>query len=289
MSSGKLRMYETPNLRNPRLVLGFSGWMDGGDVSSGTIKVLIERLEAERFAEIEPEGFYIYNLPGAMDVSALFRPHCRVRKGLIRTFDFPKNPFYAVENGDLVLFLGKEPNLAWSDYADCIFTLCRELGVEMIYFIGSVAGLVPHTRDPQLFCSVSNGSLKPRFDDYGVKFSEYEGPASIVTYLTARAKDCGIDMVSLVATVPAYVQGNNPKCIEAVTRRIAGMLGVHVEIDDLRVMADEFERKLSEIVQEEPELAQNVVKLEENYDNEVFDTEMGDLKQWLHQKGIRLD
>ncbi|MBN2131614.1 MAG: PAC2 family protein [Sedimentisphaerales bacterium] len=289
MSSDKLRMYQKPNLRKPRLLLGFSGWMDGGDVSSGTMNVLIERLEAQRFGEIEPHGFYIYNVPGGMDVSALFRPHCRIRKGLIRAFDFPENPFYVVENADLILFLGKEPNLGWSDYADCIFTLCREVGVEMVYFIGSVSGLVPHTRDPQLFCSVSKVGLKPRFDDYGVKFSEYEGPASIVTYLTTRAKDCGIDMVSLVATVPAYVQGNNPKCIEAVTRRIAGMLGVHVEIDDLRTMADEFERKLSEIVQEEPELAQNVVKLEENYDNEVFNTEMGDLKQWLHQKGIRLD
>jgi len=29
--------------------------------------------------------------------------------------------------------------------------------------------------------------------------------------------------------------------------------------------------------------------LEENYDNEVFDTEMGELKKWLEQKGVRLD
>jgi proteasome assembly chaperone (PAC2) family protein len=289
MSSDKLRMYESPTFRNPRLLLGLSGWMDGGDVSTGTVKVLTERLNARRFAEIEPQDFYIYNFPGAMEVAALFRPHCRIHEGLIRTFDFPENAFYSVEEGDLILFTGKEPNMAWQDYADCIFTLCRQFGVEMIYFIGSVAGLVPHTRDPQFFCSVSDAKLKPRFDEYGARFSDYEGPASIVTYLTTRAKECGIGMVSLVATVPAYVQGNNPKCIEAVTRRVAGMLGVHVELDDLRAVADEFERKLSEVVQEQPELAENVVKLEENYDNEVFNTEMGDLRDWLHQKGIRLD
>jgi len=289
MGSDKLRIYETPTFRTPRLLLSFSGWMDGGDVSTGTIKVLIERLGARRFAEIEPEGFYIYNFPGAMEIASLFRPHCRMRQGLIRAFDFPENSFYAAENADLILFSGKEPNVGWKEYADSIFAVCRECGVEMVYFIGSVAGLVPHTRDPQLFCSVSDAGLKPRFDDYGVKFSDYEGPASIVTYLTTRARERGVDMVSLVATVPAYVQGNNPKCIDAVTRRIAGMLGVHVEIDDLRAMADEFERKLSEVVQDEPELAENIVKLEENYDNEVFNNEMGDLKQWLHQKGIRLD
>jgi hypothetical protein len=96
-------------------------------------------------------------------------------------------------------------------------------------------------------------------------------------------------MVNLVATVPAYVQGNNPKCINAVVRRLAGLLQVEVPLDDLRTAADDFERKLSEVVSEEPELAESVVKLEQDYDNDIFNNEMADLKTWLHQKGIRLD
>ena len=96
-------------------------------------------------------------------------------------------------------------------------------------------------------------------------------------------------MVSLVATIPAYVQGSNPKCIEAVTRRLVGMLYIQVEFDDLRLVSDEFEKKLSDIVQEQPELEINIQKLEEDYDNEIFNNEMGDLKQWLEQKGIRVD
>jgi proteasome assembly chaperone (PAC2) family protein len=288
MSSDKLRIFEDASFHNPRLLLGFEGWMDGGDVSTGTVRVLAERLYAKRFAEIEPEGFYLYNFPGAMEVTALFRPHCRIKKGIIREFTFPENAFYAAESEDLILFSGKEPNLAWQEYGDCIFALCREFDVKTIYFIGSVAGLVPHTRDPRFFCSVSDAQLKPRFESYGIKFSDYKGPASIVTYLTTMARQHGIEMVSIVATVPAYVQGSNPKCIEAVTRRVAGMLSVHVELDDLRATADEFEKKLTEAVQEQPELADNVTKLEQDYDNEIF-SEMGELQTWLHQKGIRLD
>jgi proteasome assembly chaperone (PAC2) family protein len=238
MSSDKLRIFEDASFHNPRLLLGFEGWMDGGDVSTGTVRVLAERLYAKRFAEIEPEGFYLYNFPGAMEVTALFRPHCRIKKGIIREFTFPENAFYAAESEDLILFSGKEPNLAWQEYGDCIFALCREFDVKTIYFIGSVAGLVPHTRDPRFFCSVSDAQLKPRFESYGIKFSDYKGPASIVTYLTTMARQHGIEMVSIVATVPAYVQGSNPKCIEAVTRRVAGMLSVHVELDDLRATAD---------------------------------------------------
>ena len=289
MASDKLKIYERPNLRNPRLLLGFSGWMDGGNVSTGTIKCLIDKLSAQKFAEITAEGFYIYNFPGSMEVSSLFRPHTRIKAGLIKSFEVPKNEFFCDEQHDLILFLGKEPNLAWEDFADCVFLLCKEFRVTLVYFIGSVAGLVPHTREPRLFSSVSDAKLKDALQKYGIKFTDYEGPASFITYLTTCCAERDLSLATLVATVPAYVQGNNPKCIEAVTRRLVGILGVQIDLDDLRAVGDEFEKKLSDVVQEQPELAKSVSKLEEDYDNEIFDSEMGDLKKWLQQQGIRLD
>jgi proteasome assembly chaperone (PAC2) family protein len=289
MASDKLKIYKRPTLANPRLLLGFSGWMDGGKVSTGTIKCIIDKLGAEKFAEIVPEGFYIYSFPGSMEITALFRPHTKIRDGLIRSYELTENAFFYDEKNNLILFSGKEPNLQWEEFAECIFSLCAEFGVKMIYFIGSVAGLVPHTREPRLFCSVSDVALKETLQHYGVNFTNYKGPASIITYMTVNADKHDLSMASFVATIPAYVQGDNPKCIEAVTRRMVGILGLQIELDDLRVVSDEFEKKLSDVVQEQPELASNIQKLEEDYDNEIFDSEMGDLKQWLQQQGIRLD
>jgi len=289
MASDKLNVYKRPKLRNPRLLLGFSGWMDGGEVSTGTVKCLIDKLDAQRFAEIEPKGFYIYSFPGSMEITALFRPHTKIQNGLIASYEIPSNEFFYSEKDDLILFIGKEPNLYWEEFAECIFSVCAEFHIEMIYFIGSVAGLVPHTREPRLFCSVSDPKLKETFQHYGVKFTNYEGPASIVTYLTANCNKRDLGMVSLVATIPAYVQGNNPKCIEAVTRRLVGMLGLQLELDDLTKVSDAFEKKLGDVVLEQPELQSNIHKLEEDYDNEIFNSEMGDLKKWLEQQGIRVD
>jgi len=289
MASDKLKIYERPNLRNPRLLLGFSGWMDGGEVSTGTIRCLIDKLAAQKFAEIKPEGFYIYSFPGSMEMTALFRPHTRIEAGVIRSFVAPKNEFFCNDEHDLILFLGKEPNLQWEEFAGCILLLCKEFGVTMTYFIGSVAGLVPHTREPRLFSSVSDANLKEALQRCGVKFTDYEGPASFITYLTSICACQDLSMATLVATVPAYVQGNNPKCIEAVTSRLVGILGVQIDLDDLRTVGDEFEKKLSDVVQEQPELAKSISKLEEDYDNEIFDSEMGELKKWLQQQGIRLD
>ena len=287
--AGKLNIYKRPKLDNPRMLLGFLGWMDGGNVSTGTVKSLIDKLGAQRFAEIEPEGFYIYSFPGSMEIAALFRPHTKIKNGLIESYQLPTNAFFYNEENNLILFLGKEPHLQWEEFAGCIFSLCAEFGVKAIYFIGSVAGLVPHTREPRIFCSVSDAKLRETFEQYGVRFTNYEGPASIITYLTANANKHDLSMATLVATIPAYVQGKNPKCIEAVIRRLVGILGLQIELDDLRATSDEFEKKLSEAVQEQPELAGSVQKLEEDYDNEIFDSEMGDLKKWLQQQGIRLD
>ena len=142
---------------------------------------------------------------------------------------------------------------------------------------------------PRIFCSVSDEQLKETFQHYGVKFTDYEGPASIVTYMTANAGKHGLNMATFVTTIPVYVQGSNPKCIETITRRLAGILELQIDLDDLRSISDEFERKLTEVVQEQPELAGNIRKLEEDYDNEIFNNEMHDLKQWLEQQGIRVD
>ena len=38
-----------------------------------------------------------------------------------------------------------------------------------------------------------------------------------------------------------------------------------------------------------PELAEKIGKLETEYHSEVFDTQMGDLRDWLEGQGIRLD
>jgi proteasome assembly chaperone (PAC2) family protein len=289
MASKKLNIFDRPKLKSPRLVIGFSGWMDGGDVSTGTVKCFIEKLGAQKFATINPEGFYIYNLPGMMEVTALFRPHTKVEEGLITSFEVPADAFFASEEADLIFFLGKEPNLLWEKFANCILSLCSQFGVKMLYFIGSIAGLVPHTREPRLFCSVSDAKLKETFQHYGVKFTTYEGPASFITYLTTRCNEQDLHLVSLVATIPAYVQGSNPKCIETVTRRLTGMLGVEINLDDMEAVSDEFERKLNDVVQQQPELAGSIRKLEEDYDNEIFDSEMGELKSWLEQQGIRVD
>lgn len=289
MTAENLQIYKRPQLSEPKLLMGFSGWMDGGDVSTGTIKHLTGRLKAKRFACIEPEGFYIESFVTTMETAALFRPSTRIEDGLVKSFQRADNSFYASTEENLILFIGQEPNINWGKYAECIFSLCSEYQVRQIYFIGSVAGLVPHTREPKIFCSVSNEKLKDQYQQLGIGFSSYKGPASIVTYLIKLAEERNIDMTSFITAVPIYIQGRNPKAIYSAARRIASILKIKIELEELQEAANKFENKLNELIEKQPELVEIIHKLEGEYDSEVFESEMGDLKQWLQEKGIRID
>lgn len=289
MPSEQLRIHARPQLHRPQMVMGFTGWMNGGEVSIGTVETLIRSLRAELLAEISPSSFYIYNFPGPMEVSALFRPHVKIEEGLITELTYPPNAFHYDTGSNLILFRGKEPNFRWDEYAECIFSVAEAFEVERIYFVGSVAGVVPHTREPRLFCSMSDGGMKDELERYGVRFSNYEGPGSMVTYLTHLAGRRGVQMASLVAEIPAYVQGANPICIESVVRKLSGIFGLSLPLDELRPRSEAFEKRLSEVVEERPDLLELVTKLEGDYDNEVFETQMSDLKEWLEEQGIRLD
>ena len=289
MTPESLCMEAHPKLKGTRMVLGLTGWMDGGDVSTGTIRRFVQALGASRLATIQPRDFYVWSFPGSMEVAAMFRPHTKIEDGVIVSYDLPDNIFHYSQEHNLILFHGKEPNLRWNEYAHCILSLASSFHVEMMYFIGSVGGLVPHTREPRLFSSVSDEDLKPALQAYGVRFSNYEGPASIVTLLMREAARRGLRMATLVAEIPAYIQGHNPRCIESMVRRLSGVLEVEIALEPLRQATDVFEKKLNKVLDDRKELAQLIGKLESDYDNEIFDTEMGDLKQWLESQGVRLD
>lgn len=269
--SDSLRISRSPALDHATLVLAFSGWMDGGDVSTGTVKRLVHLLNAEPFAEIDPEPFYIYNFPGSMEIAALFRPHIEIDGGLVKTVDMPTNTFYSHDSANLVLFVGKEPNLRWRTFGECIFELAHKVGVSRILFVGSFGGSVPHTREPRLYVSCSHVKLLSEMEQYGLRRSGYEGPGSFISYLTTQAKSADLEMVSLAAEIPGYLQGTNPLSMEAVTRRLAKILKLPLDLDSLRTASTEWELQVSSAVERNEELAGKIRELEEAYDNELLE------------------
>jgi proteasome assembly chaperone (PAC2) family protein len=262
-----------PALERATLVLAFTGWMDGGEVSTGTVSRLVNLLGAEPIAEIDPEPFYIFNAPGSMEIATLFRPPIEIEDGLIKSIEMPSSTFSSHDQGNLVLFVGKEPNLRWRTFGECIVSLALQVGVRRILFVGSFGGSVPHTRQPRLYVTCSDPALLDEMKHYGIQRSTYKGPSSFTNYLMTQAESAGLEMVSLVAEIPSYLQGANPASIEAVTRRLAKILRLPLDLASLRTASTEWELEVSSIVDQNQELAETIRGLEESYDTELLSRE----------------
>jgi proteasome assembly chaperone (PAC2) family protein len=195
--------------------------------------------------------------------------------GVVTEFDLPANVFWVDEASNLVFFVGKEPNLKWQAFADCIFSLVKQVGVTRILFMGSFGGSVPHTREPRMYGSVSDASLRDLLKEHGLKPSDYEGPGSFATMLLKESKRHGVEMLSLVAEIPSYLDGTNPLSIEAIARRLSRILGQPIDLDTMRETSNEWESRVTAVVEKDEKLAATIRKLEEAYDNELISQEGG--------------
>ncbi len=284
-----------PGDRPPVLIIGMAGWMDGGSVSTAGVGFIGDQLGARDFAEIDPLDFYIFHFPvssipisvvledgravvqpvNPMEFTAVFRPHTQIEDGVIERLEYPNNIFsYARTEGDipdLVLFSGEEPHVRWGAYCDCIFGVCEELGIKDVYFLGSVAGPVPHTREPRLRASVADEKLKDELADAGLLFSDYEGPSSIITSLTYHSMELDIKMRSLTVEVPHYPFLDMPTYPRSILKGLSALddlLGLDLDLEDLEEAALDADNKLDALMEDNDEFRELVAKLEEAYEYE---------------------
>jgi len=246
------------------LISAFRGWNDGGQGASLAGGYLAKTWEAERFAEIEPEGFYDFQAT---------RPHVSLVDGRTRRVDWPENAFYHAPipglDRDAVLLLGVEPNLRWKTFTTLVVDLARELGVEMMITLGSLLADVPHTRPSP----VTGGATDPELiERLGLQRSRYEGPTGIVGVLHDACNTAHIASVSLWAAVPHYVSlAPSPRAALALCQRLGDIHDTAIDTDELDEASERYSEQVSEAVASDEETAAYVAELEERA--EILDDE----------------
>src|SRR6059058_2387646 len=255
----ELRIVSRPTLREPVLISAFRGWNDGGQGASLAGGYLAKTWEAERFAEIEPEGFFDFQAT---------RPHVSLVDGRTRRVDWPENAFYHAPipglDRDAVLLLGIEPNLRWRTFTTLVVDLARELGVEMMITLGSLLADVPHTRPSP----VTGGATDPELiEQLGLQRSRYEGPTGIVGVLHDACNQASIPSVSLWAAVPHYVSlAPSPRAALALCQRLGDILGTKIDVAELEEASERYSEQVSEAVSSDEETSAYVAELEQRAD-----------------------
>jgi proteasome assembly chaperone (PAC2) family protein len=259
MASHELRMLERPVLEQPVLVAAFRGWNDGGQGATLAAGYLARLWDAERFADIDPEGF--------MDFQAT-RPHVSLDEGLTRRIEWPENVFYKARveevGRDIVLLLGVEPNLRWRTFSGLVIDLARELGVELVVTLGSLLADVPHTRAAPVTGTATAPELVERL---GLQHSRYEGPTGIVGILQDACRRADVPAASLWAAVPHYVSlAPSPRAARALCDRLATLLSLPIDTSELAEAEETYAEQVTEAVSTDAETAAYVEELERRTD-----------------------
>lgn len=269
---GGIVLNEKPSLRQPYLVVGFAGWIDGGQAATGTVKHLVRKLGATRFGEMPVSPYNLFQVPGVESL----RPICKIEDGLPTELRLPRNEFFYWKRGegdeghDLVLLLGVEPNLGWPEYIAQVLDLAQSLGVVRVYSVGSVLGGVPHTREPAISCTLSHRELKEEIDQYQVRYSSYEGPSTFNVALLFHCRERGLEAVQLTGRAVYYpefgiVVSYNPAVILALVRRLEGILGLELGLSDLEEASRDLVERLNTMVGQSSQLRSYVEELERNF------------------------
>ena len=251
-----------PQLRRPILLAAFEGWNDAGDAASSAVEHLALEWDARPLADIDSDEYYDFQVN---------RPTVNQIDGVTRRIDWPTTSIsYCSPRGadrDIVLVRGIEPNMRWRAFCAEIVDLAQELGVETTVMLGALLADTPHTRPVPVTGAAYSSESAAR---YNPAESRYEGPTGITGVLQDLFVQAGLPAVSFWAAVPHYVSTPpNPKATVALLTRVEEVLDIEVPLGTLPEQAEEWERAVTEMTEDDEEIADYVRGLEERGDAEV--------------------
>ena len=99
-------------------------------------------------------------------------------------------------------------------------------------------------------------------EELNIEPSLYEGPTGIVGVLADRLGRSGIEVTSLWAGLPNYINVSpNPRGALALVQKLTAQLSIKIDEEPLRNDAASYEQRISGLVSGDPELAEYVREL----------------------------
>ncbi len=244
-------------LRSPILVTAWDGWFDVGGAATGAVETL--RRDAVRVAHIDADEFFDFHER---------RPEVRIAADGEWVVDWPRSDIHCLplddRDRDLVLIDGVEPHLRWRTFVDQIIEVVKRFDVKLVITLGAMVAEIPHTRPPEITGSTTDPELAAllRLDQ-----PSYQGPTGVVGALHERLDQTAVRAVSLRASVPHYVSGSpNPKASRALLERFERVTGMPTSWAALDEEARDWERRVDDAMEDDPDIVRYVRRLEARYD-----------------------
>ena len=275
------------------LIAGWHQWADAGAISSTLPQYLIEGTRAKRIGRLRQGGYYLFQLPGAHH---FLRPVIKLKEGYRQKLEHRKNEFFYTADTEakisfeksFLIFLGEEPHQHEEQYAQAFLNAVESLGIKRVAAVAGVYGPVPHNKDRDISCVYSLPGMKDELSRYALRFSNYEGGATISTYIADKAESRGIEFFTFYGFVPSYDFSTNSMAVHPIVieedykawydlmRRLNHMFDLGMDLSDLRQKSDElvttWDSKIGHLAESMPELqvSEYLEQVMEDFTEESF-------------------
>ena len=236
-------------------------WSDGGGISGGLPRYLIDKLDAKKIGEMGKtvsDMCYPFQVAGTHDT---FRPLVAYEDGLPTKPMHRENYFYDAGNG-LIIFRGQEPWFRLEIFAEAFFQAIGDLGIKQTVAVEGVNGPVPPDMERRITCVYSKSEMRQTLDRYGMQFSSYgsegrRGPTIAMALVTLAHFDYPeVDMFRIGAMAPMFpfVTGNNEqvgitrdhRSYYDIMRRVKAMFKLDIDLAELLTLGDKESKELQE-------------------------------------------
>ncbi len=265
----------------PVMIAAFEGWNDAGSAASAALDHLIDAWGATEEATLDPEEYHDFQVN---------RPTISREAGGERVLTWPGTVIYGargpwVKKRSISLVRGIEPSMRWRRFCDEILDHAEDRGIKTQITCGALLVDAPHTRPLPTFVTSEDSAARIRYD---LERSDYEGPTGILGALGHEAALRGITVLSVWVGIPHYIaHPPSPKGTVALLANLERFLGEPIELGELPLDAEAWQRGADDLAEEDDEVAAHVEQLEAVMDEVSLPEASGDAIAEEFEKYLR--
>ena len=241
-----------------QLIVALDGFIDAGNVVSGTVAHLRTSLQHEVVAEFDIDDLLDYRAR---------RPRIRLEDNIVREVRWRRlvlERLLDLNGAPFLLLHGPEPDRAWESVVAAVVGLAARLGVRQMVGLLALPAAAPHTRPISFLGTATRSDLLGK---NWPRFEAMEVPGALVTVLEHAFGSAGRDAVTLVPQVPNYLaQADVPHASAALIQEAARLTGLSLPVDGLLRAAEKLDVALVDELARSAENLAMVRDLEQQYD-----------------------
>ena len=227
-----------PHLNHPQLLVAWPGM---GYVASKTVSYLVDALEAERFAFINPDNYFSPTSVVVENCLASIPPLPS------SNFYFWKNPY---SGSDLILFLGDaQPAPALQiKMAREVVSLAAKMGVFRTWTFAAAPAAIQHKDNPRIWAVSNTLDLKDYLVEHGVELLEMGHISGLNGLLLGVASPAKIPGICLLGEIPYYtVNLENPRASLAILQLLEILLSIRIDFLPIEDDIKNFDLEIAKI------------------------------------------